>query len=73
MVDEFNENLTIVLCLLPHVNPFNPYSAELFVYKPWRPKGFFQFENIINVLVSSLHLTCYGSTNIRNMLIPLVR
>ena len=31
----------------------NPYSAEIFLCKPWRPKGFFQFEIIINVLVSS--------------------
>ena len=32
----------------------NPYSAELFLYKPWRLKGvFFQFKIIINVLVSS--------------------
>ena len=23
-----------------------PYSAELGLYKPWRPKGFFQFEII---------------------------
>ena len=30
----------------------NPYNAEIFVYKPWRSKGFFQFEIIINVLVS---------------------
>ena len=28
-------------------------SAELFVYKSWRPKFFIQFEIIINVLVSS--------------------
>ena len=31
----------------------NPYNAEIFVYKPWRPKGLFQFEIIINILVSS--------------------
>ena len=29
------------------------YSAELFVYKQWRPNIFFQFEIIINVLVFS--------------------
>ena len=33
--------------------PANPLSAEYFVYKPWKPKGFIQFEIIINVLVSS--------------------
>ena len=25
---------------LLHVLIFNPYSAEVFLYKPWRPKGF---------------------------------
>ena len=24
----------------------NHYNAESFLYKPWRPKGFIQFENI---------------------------
>ena len=33
--------------------PFNPYIAELFLYKPWIPNGYYQFEIIINVLVSS--------------------
>ena len=28
----------------------NSYNAEIFLYKPWRPKGFSQFEVIINVL-----------------------
>ena len=31
----------------------SPYNAEIFVYKPWKQKGFFQFEIIINVLFSS--------------------
>ena len=22
-------------------NDFKPYNAEIFLYKPWRPKGFF--------------------------------
>ena len=30
----------------------NPFSVEIFLHKPWRPKGF-QFEIIINGLVSS--------------------
>ena len=30
------------------------YNAEIVVYKPWRPKGFCQFEIIINVLVRSV-------------------
>ena len=32
---------------------YNPWSAEYFLYKPWRQKGFIQFAIIINVLVSS--------------------
>ena len=32
---------------------FNPYDAEIFVHKLWRLKGFFQFDVVINVLVSS--------------------
>ena len=32
---------------------FNPYNAELFLLKPMRLKGFFQFEITINALVSS--------------------
>ena len=34
-------------------SPFKPYNAELFVYKPWGQKSYFQFEIIINVLVIS--------------------
>ena len=30
----------------------NPLGAEFFI-KPWRPKGFFQFESTINVLALS--------------------
>ena len=32
----------------------NLYNAELFFFNPWRLKGFFQFEIILNVLVGSL-------------------
>ena len=32
---------------------FNRYNAEKRLHKPWRPKGFFQFEIIINVLLNS--------------------
>ena len=39
----YNNNETVV----------NPWSAEMFLYKPWRPKGFSQFKVIIKVLVSS--------------------
>ena len=35
------------------VTLFNSYSADIFLFKSWRPKGVFQFEIIINVLVSS--------------------
>ena len=34
----------------------NPYNPELFVFKPWRLKGYFKFEIAINVLVSSFCL-----------------
>ena len=45
----------------------NPFIAEILcLYKLWRPKGFFQFEIIINVLVSSY--LCYGSTAIIHIL-----
>ena len=30
----------------------NPDNAEIFLYKLWGPKGFFQFKIIINVLVT---------------------
>ena len=48
---------------------FNPYNAEILLYIPWRPKGFFQFEIIINVLVGSYYfiwiavLWVYGHYN----------
>ena len=53
--------------LTKHHHIFNPYNAEIFLYKQWRPKGFFQFEFIISVLVSSfrfLEYLCYESTAI---------
>ena len=31
----------------------NHYNAQLFLFKSWRSKDFFQFEIIINVLVNS--------------------
>ena len=34
---------------------FNFYNVEIFLYKLWRPKSYFQFEIIINALVSSFH------------------
>ena len=47
----------------------------MFLFKPWRLTGFFQFDIIMNVLVSSPGLfeyLCYGSTTIINSLILLV-
>ena len=29
------------------------HNADIFLYKPWKPKYFFQYEIIINVLISS--------------------
>ena len=34
------------------ITSVDPLTAELFLYKPWRPKVFFQFEILINVLVN---------------------
>ena len=34
--------------------PINPWSAEIFLYQPWRPKCFFYFVIKINVSASSL-------------------
>ena len=31
----------------------NTHNAEIFLYKPWRPKFFFQFEIIVNVSATS--------------------
>ena len=31
----------------------NPHKADVFLYEPWRSKGFFQFEITTNVLVRS--------------------
>ena len=57
-----------------HLQPlrFNPYNAEIFLYKPWRPTIFF---NLKSSKMSSLALSdsfeylCYGSTAIINLLI----
>ena len=52
--------MTILNTGLKGLTLINPYNAELFLkFKPWRPKGFFQFEIIINVLVSSFRLNTY--------------
>ena len=42
------------------VTYFNFYNAELFLLKPWRLKGFAQFEIIINVLVISFRFIWIG-------------
>ena len=34
----------------------NRYAAEILLCKRWRPKAFFQFEIILNVLVSCFRL-----------------
>ena len=41
------------IVLSEYTASFNPRAAELFLYNPWKSKGFFQFESIINVLVVS--------------------
>ena len=49
----------------------NIYNTAISLYKPWKPKGSFQLEIIINVLALSASSTylCYGSTAIINVLI----
>ena len=37
----------------PAISDFSTLKALICLWKPWRPKGYFQFEIIINVLVSS--------------------
>ena len=32
---------------------FNPYNVEIFLYKPWKPIIYFEFEILFNVLISS--------------------
>ena len=39
--------------ILAWVWAFNPYNTEIFLYKPWSPKGFSQFEISINVFVNT--------------------
>ena len=56
----------------------NPHNAEIFVYKPWRPEGFFNSKSsemsYLHVAISgSFEYLCYGSTAIRNILILAVR
>ena len=41
------------VCIMLAHRLLNPYDAEIFLLKPWRLKGFIQFEIPINVLVSS--------------------
>ena len=51
-------------------------ALTFFLYKPWKPKGFIQFEIIINVLViqsDSFEYLCYGSTIIINIFTFTVR
>ena len=38
------------------ISLFDLYNAELFLHKPWRSNGFFQFEIIINGLLSSFRV-----------------
>ena len=37
--------------LWPHI--LNPYNTEIVSHNPWKPKGFFQFEIVVNVLALS--------------------
>ena len=79
------EEIIIIECNLPCARHYsisscgfviNPGNDELIVYTSWRLNGLFQFEIIINVLVSfstSLEYLCYGSTAIINIFTLTVR
>ena len=60
-----------------HTCLIDPYNAEIILSKSWKPKGFNQFESIINVLVSSFWFiwipVLYGSTTISDIFIFTVR
>ena len=64
--------------LLSHWSPtcIIPYNAEILLYKPWGPKGYFLFEIIINILVNAFdpfEYLCYESAAIINMFTLTVR
>ena len=52
----------------------NPSNTEIFLYKPWRPKGFLTIISVLIIIVSSFRFICipmlcsYGYTAIINML-----
>ena len=50
-----HKHIGVGLC---HDCKSNLYNAELFLYKQWRLKSTFEFEIIINVLVSSFRFIC---------------
>ena len=53
-------------------SPFNPKSAEIFLDKPWRRKGFLNLKSSQMsqlALSASFEYLCYGSTPIVNILI----
>ena len=77
MVISTNQNPTIYRNLYENTGPGTSLWPLQFLCKLWEPKGFFQFEITINILVSSFHfiwipmLSGYGST--ATILILLVR
>ena len=50
--------------VIVRMDVLNLYSAEIVLYKSWRPEGYFQFEIIINILVSApFKYICHESAN----------
>ena len=47
------EDVFIRLIATRQIQNIDVYNTELFLFKPWKIKGFFQFEIIIIVLVTS--------------------
>ena len=67
-----NQKPTIYRKLYENTDPgFNSSNAEIFLYKSWKPKCFFQFEILIIVSVgsASLKYLSYRCTAIINVLI----
>ena len=52
-ISELNNRLKDLLFKIYGEEVSNTYNAEIFLYKPWRPKEFFQYIIIINVLFCS--------------------
>ena len=37
--------MTDIFYIITYPGMFNPHNAEIFLYKPWRPKGYFNLKS----------------------------